>query len=127
VNLLVDTHLLLWAAVATRKLPAEALAILDDPAQPLWFSSASIWEVAIKYALGRSDFSVEPRRLRRGLLNQGWRELAMTGEHALATLDLPSLHKDPFDRILLAQAKTEGITLLTSDATLARYAGVRKV
>jgi len=125
---LVDTHLLLWAAGDPSKLSTEARAILEDPDHCPWFSAASLWEIAIKHALGRDDFKIEPRRLRRGLLDGGWRELAITSEHALATLDLAQVHKDPFDRILLAQAHAEGATLLTSDRILAAYGmGVRNV
>lgn len=84
--------------------------------------------MAIKHGLGREDFRVEPVRLRRGLLDNGWRDLAVSSEHAVATLDLPPLHKDPFDRMLLAQARVEGLSLVTSDERVARYPGdVRKV
>jgi len=103
--------------------------MLDDPASELWFSAASMWEIAIKRELGRDDFRIEPRRLRRGLVNEGgWRELAISSEHAIATLDLPPIHKDPFDRMLIAQAHVEGFTLLTSDSVVAQYPGpVHKV
>ena len=120
--LLVDTHLLLWAALEPEKLPAVAHALMADESNPLWFSAASIWEVAIKNSLGREDFRVDPRLLRRGLLDNGYVELPVTGEHAAAVAQLPPLHRDPFDRLLLAQATTEGVTLLTADATLAQYA-----
>jgi PIN domain nuclease of toxin-antitoxin system len=123
VTLLIDTHLLLWAAGEPQKLSKKARRLLDDPASQLWFSAASLWEVAIKHGLGREDFRVEPRRLRRGLLDNGWRELAISSEHAVATLDLPSHHMDPFDRMLLAQAQVEGLALVTSDELVARYAG----
>ena len=122
-TLLIDTHLLLWAAGEPQKLPKKARRLLDDPDSHLWFSAASLWEVAIKHGLGREDFRVEPRRLRRGLLDNGWRELAISSEHAVATLDLPPHHKDPFDRMLLAQAQVEGLALVTSDELVARYAG----
>lgn len=122
-NLLVDTHLLLWAAGDPQKLSRAARRLLDDAGNELWFSAASLWEVAIKHGLGREDFRVEPRRLRRGLLTHSWRELAITSEHAVATEDLPPTHKDPFDRMLLAQAAVEGLTLVTSDAIVARYPG----
>ena len=121
-TLLIDTHLLLWAAGDPQKLSRKARRLLDDPAAQLWFSAASLWEVTIKHGLGREDFRVAPRRLRRGLLDNGWRELAISSEHAVATLDLPLLHKDPFDRILLAQAQVEGLALVTSDELVARYA-----
>lgn len=122
-TLLVDTHLLLWAAGEPKKLSKKARQLLEDPDSRLWFSAASLWEVAIKHGLGRQDFRVEPRRLRRGLIDNGWRELAISSEHAVATLDLPPLHKDPFDRMLVAQARVEGLALVTSDEFLARYAG----
>ena len=122
-TLLIDTHLLLWAAGEPQKLPKKARRLLDDPDSHLWFSAASLWEVAIKHGLGREDFRVEPRRLRRGLLDNGWRELAISSEHVVAALDLPPHHKDPFDRMLLAQAQVEGLALVTSDELVARYAG----
>jgi len=122
VTLLVDTHLLLWAAGEPKKLSRKARQLLEDPDTQLWFSAASLWEVAIKHGLGRQDFRVEPRRLRRGLIDNGWRELAISSEHAVATLALPPLHKDPFDRMLVAQAGVEGLTLVTSDDAVARYA-----
>ena len=127
-TLLIDTHLLLWAAGQPQKLSRAARRLLGDPDARLWFSAASLWEVAIKHSLGREDFRVEPVRLRRGLLDNGWRELAVSSEHAVAALDLPPLHKDPFDRMLLAQARVEGLRLVTSDELVARYPGdVRKV
>lgn len=126
--LLVDTHLVLWSASQPERLSASSRQLLENPVSELWFSAASMWEIAIKCELGREDFRVEPRRLRRGLFNGGWRELAITSEHAVATLGLPPLHKDPFDRLLIAQAQVEGITLLTSDSIVAQYPGpVRKV
>jgi len=92
------------------------------------FSSASLWEVAIKHGLGRRDFGVNARLLRRGLLDNGYAELPITSEHAVALDSLPPIHKDPFDRILVAQSMVEGITLLTADPLLAQYPGpVRKV
>jgi PIN domain nuclease of toxin-antitoxin system len=128
VILLVDTHLVLWAAGEPEKLSADARRLLEDPLAQLWFSAASLWEVAIKHGLGREDFRVEPRRLRRGLIDNGWHELAVNSEHAVATADLPPIHKDPFDRMLLAQAHVEGATLITSDEVVAQYPGqARKV
>ncbi len=125
---LLDTHLLLWAAGRPDLLSAEALALIGDTGSELAFSAVSLWEVAIKNALGRADFSVNLRALRRGLLENGYREVPVLGEHALALETLPPHHRDPFDRMLVAQARIEGITLLTSDATLARYGEpVRKV
>ena len=125
---LLDTQLLLWAAGRADKLSAAARKILKDPDNELLFSAASLWEIAIKADLGREDFRVEPRMLRRGLLDNGYVELPVTCRHAVDIGGLPPLHKDPFDRLLLAQALSEGITLLTGDAQLARYPGpVRKV
>ncbi len=127
-NLLLDTHLLLWAAGQPEKLSAEASALLLEPDHQLVFSSASLWEITIKRGLGRPDFSVDPRRLWRRLLENGYRELPVTGEHAIAVEALPTLHKDPFDRILLAQARVEGLLLVTTDRVVAEYGDrVRKV
>jgi PIN domain nuclease of toxin-antitoxin system len=127
-NLLLDTHLLLWAASEPKRLSARARALLLDPANHLLFSAASLWEISIKNGLDRADFNVDPRRLWRMLLVSGYRELPVTSEHAVAVNELPSLHKDPFDRILVAQARVEGLTLLTVDRAVAKYGdGVRKV
>jgi PIN domain nuclease of toxin-antitoxin system len=128
VKLLLDTHLLLWVAGQPERLSTLATTLLADPRNELLFSAASLWEVAIKRGLGRADFRVEPRLLRRGLLDNGYRELPIAGEHAVAIDSLPPIHKDPFDRILVAQAMIEGITLLTSDPLVAQYPGpVRQV
>lgn len=125
---LVDTQLLLWASSAPKKLSKAARAVIEDSDVDLVFSAASLWEVSIKSTLGRDDFDVDPRKLRRGLLDNDWRELAIQSEHAVAVADLPALHKDPFDRMLLAQAHVEGFTLLTTDDVVAKYPGqVRKV
>lgn len=127
-KLLLDTHLLLWAAADSARLPSKARALIEDLDNSLVFSAASIWEVAIKCSLARDDFQVEPRLLRRGLLDNGYCELTVSSEHAVAIDLLPPIHKDPFDRILLAQAHVEGMTLLTSDAVVAKYPGpVRKL
>jgi PIN domain nuclease of toxin-antitoxin system len=128
VKLLLDTQLLLWAAGQPERLSAAARRLLNNPRNELFFSAASLWEIAIKHTLGRDDFRAEPRVLRRGLLDNGYAELPITSEHAVNIDTLPPLHKDPFDRILVAQAFSEGITLLTVDAQLAQYPGpVRKV
>ncbi|GLS21148.1 twitching motility protein PilT [Labrys miyagiensis] len=125
---LVDTHLLLWAASSPGRLSPEAAELLEDPENELIFSAASIWEVAIKSGLGRPDFHADVRLLRRGLLDNGYTELAVTSGHAVAIDALPPIHKDPFDRILIAQAMIEGIQLLTSDELVARYPGpIRQV
>lgn len=122
-KLLLDTHLLLWLALDSGKLSTRARSVIEDASNNLFFSAASIWEVAIKRGLDRDDFTVDPRLLRRGLLDNGYEELAIDSRHAVATLDLPPLHKDPFDRILVAQAIVEGMTLATADEAVARYPG----
>ena len=120
-RLLLDTHILLWAASSWRRLSPQARILLEDENNTLVFSVASIWEVAIKRGLGRSDFRVDPRLLRRGLMDNGYEELPILGQHTVAVDGLPPLHKDPFDRLLVAQALVEGITLLTMDSIVAGY------
>ncbi|PFH12162.1 PIN domain nuclease of toxin-antitoxin system [Collimonas sp. PA-H2] len=122
-KLLLDTHLLLWAAGTPDRLSAAALALIGSQENELFFSAASLWEIAIKRGLGRSDFQADARLLRRGLLDNGYSELAIGSEHAVAIDSLPSIHKDPFDRILVAQATVEGIVLLTVDSLVAQYPG----
>ncbi len=125
---LLDTQILLWAAGQPERLSASSRALLHDPGNELLFSAASLWEIAIKKTLGRTDFLVEPRLLRRGLLDNGYVEMPVTSQHAVNIDGLPPLHKDPFDRLLLAQAMSEGITFLTGDEQLTRYPGpVRRV
>lgn len=118
---LLDTHLLLWSAIAPSRLSAEARALISDPANELSYSAASIWEVAIKATLGREGFDVDPAALRDGLRANGYGELAIDGRHAAAVTLLPPLHRDPFDRLLVAQARVESMILLTSDETIASY------
>jgi PIN domain nuclease of toxin-antitoxin system len=120
---LLDTHLLLWAAGSPRRLSTQARKLLVDTDHQLFFSAASIWEITIKRGLGRADFQVEPALLRRGLLDNDYQELPIRSEHALAIEALPPIHKDPFDRMLVSQARTEGFTLLTSDPIVAQYPG----
>ena len=127
-NLLLDTHLLLWAASTPERLSADARDLMLDPGNQLVFSSSSLWEVTIKNSLARPDFNVDSRRLWRMLLINGYRELPVTSEHTVAVNDLPLLHKDPFDRILIAQARVEGLLLLTVDKAVASYGdGVQKI
>jgi PIN domain nuclease of toxin-antitoxin system len=127
-KLLLDTHLLLWAAGQPDRLPASARGLLEDATNEPIFSAASLWEIVIKRGLGRDDFQVDARLLRRGLLDNGYRELAITSEHVVAIDGLPPIHKDPFDRLLVAQSMVEGITLLTADPVVAQYpAPVQKV
>jgi PIN domain nuclease of toxin-antitoxin system len=127
-KLLLDTHLLLWAAGEPQRLSDDARLLIDAPENELIFSAASLWEIAIKRGLGRDDFQVDARLLRRALLDNRYDELPIFSGHTLAIDSLPPIHKDPFDRLLVAQATVEGILLLTSDALVARYPGpVRKV
>ncbi len=122
-KLLLDTHVLLWAAGQPEKLSASASSLIENPEHELLFSAASIWEVVIKSALGRNDFQVNARLLRRGLLDNRYGELPIHSEHVVSVDTLPIIHKDPFDRILIAQANVECITLLTADPIVARYPG----
>jgi len=127
-NLLVDTHLILWAAGEPDRLSPDARRYLEDEKNTVYFSAASLWEITIKGSLGRDDFIVDPRLLRRGLLDNDWHELVITSDHAIAVAALPAIHKDPFDRLLVAQANEEGLLLLTSNHFVASYPGsVRKV
>ena len=127
-KLLLDTHLLLWAAGEPERLSPSAHGLIQDEDNELFFSAASLWEIAIKRGLGRSDFQADARLLRRGLLDNGYSELPIISDHVVAIESLPAIHKDPFDRILVAQATVEGVTLLTGDPQVAQYPGpVRKV
>ena len=120
---LLDTLLLLWAAAEPRRLSKQARALIDNPDNDLLFSAASLWEVAIKRGLGRDDFKVDARLLRRGLLDNGYSELPIISGHVVAIDSLPPIHRDPFDRILVAQATVEGVTLLTIDSVVSQYPG----
>jgi PIN domain nuclease of toxin-antitoxin system len=123
VKLLLDTQLLLWATEESPRLPIAARRLIANPANELIFSVASIWEIAIKHGKGLSSFQARPGLVRGALLENGYVELDVTGKHVLAIANLPPIHKDPFDRILIAQAMVEGISFLTSDAVVARYPG----
>lgn len=127
-KLLLDTHLLLWAAGNPGKFSPTARKLLQAPDNRLVFSPVSLWEIAIKRSLGRADFQADPRLLRRGLLDNDYLELPVTSEHAVYVDTLPPLHKDPFDRLLIAQASVEGMLLLTANETVALYPGsIRRV
>jgi PIN domain nuclease of toxin-antitoxin system len=123
VKLLLDTHILLWAAGNPDRLSAATRALIEDPEHQLIFSAASVWEIAIKRGLGRPDFIADPRLLRRGMLDNGYTELPITSDHALAVDTLPQVHRDPFDRILVAQATVEGMVLVTADPVVMSYPG----
>jgi PIN domain nuclease of toxin-antitoxin system len=120
-KLLLDTHLLLWVAADHPALPDEARAVIEDEDNQLYFSVASMWEVVIKSSLGREDFQVDARVLRRSLIDAGYEELSIESHHAFEVATLPALHRDPFDRLLVGQAISEGIVLLTHDDQIKRY------
>ena len=122
------TGVLLWPAGEPKRLSASARRLINEPDNQLLFSAASLWEITIKRGLGRKDFQVDARMLRRGLLDNGYDELPISSDHVVASESLPPIHKDPFDRILVAQATVEGVTLLTGDLLVAQYPGpVRRV
>ena len=118
-KILLDTNILLWIAADT--LPKKAEEYILDETNELLFSSASIWEVVIKNGLGRSDFEVDPLSLYTGLIEYGYEQLAITAGHTLLIGNLPKLHNDPFDRVMIAQSISEGIPFLTSDEKLCKY------
>ena len=122
-KLLLDTHILLWAASEPQKLPVKIRQLIEDEENTLFFSAASIWEIVMKNGLGRSDFQIEPRMFRSALMDNGYLEVPITSEHVLFVHDLPPLHKDPFDRILVAQSSIEGMALLTVDQAVIDYGG----
>ena len=127
-KLLLDTHLLLWAVGEPDRLSPKAHDLIENPESELLFSAASLWEIAIKRGLGRDDFQVDTRLLRRGLLDNDYSELPIVSDHVVAIESLPPIHKDPFDRVLVAQATVEGIRLLTTDTLVAQYPGpIQKV
>lgn len=120
-KLLLDTHLVLWLAIEPGRLSPAALALIRDRRSALTFSVASLWEVAIKTSLGRPDFRVDAAALRAGLLERGFEECPIRADHVLRVASLPWIHRDPFDRLLVAQADVDQLTLLTQDAALAGY------
>ncbi len=122
-KLLLDTHLLLWAAQGIDHLPPDAQTLMSEPENELFFSVASLWEIVIKCGLGREDFKVDPQVFRRSMLDNGYHELPILSGHVVAVGTLPNIHKDPFDRLLVAQAIVEGIMLLTADKQVAKYSG----
>ena len=120
-KLLLDTNMLLWAM--DDSLPDKAKVLLEDSLVTLFFSTISIWEVGIKNNLGKPDFSVDPRELYDTLLLCGYEELSINAEHTILSSTLPLIHKDPFDRILIAQSIKEGIPFVTSDKMIRDYPG----
>ena len=125
---LLDTHFAIWVTIDSPRISSEARKILLNPGNDFVFSVSSIWEIAIKRGLGRLDFPYDPREIRRQLIKNGHEELVIDSRHVVLVDSLAPIHKDPFDRILIAQAIVEGIILLTTDATIAQYPGsIRKV
>lgn len=120
-RLLLDTHVLIWLALEPSKLSRDSLALLEDSRNEMLFSAVSIWEIAIKHALKKPDFRVDPRDMRQACLDNSIREIAMTSDHAIVVGTLPLIHRDPFDRLLVAQAVVEAAELVTRDRTIARY------
>ena len=123
-RLLLDTHILIWAAGDSGRLPDRLRALISDEQNELLFSPASLWEIVIKQAQSRPDFRADPAMLRERLLQNGYIELPINGEHTLAIAELPPIHKDPFDRILIAQSKIERIPLVTVDRAVLQYPGL---
>ncbi len=126
-RLLLDTHLLLWTTASSKRLPREARALIENAVNEIYFSAASIWELAIKLSLGRKDFRIDLSALQTALPDMGLIELPVTAVHAAGVTKLPLIHRDPFDRLLIAQSIAEPLTLLTNDALLARYSDGVKV
>jgi PIN domain nuclease of toxin-antitoxin system len=124
---LLDTHLVLWSAFEPHRLSPGAAKLLRSRDKPISFSLATIWEVAIKTSLQRPGFSVDPGHLRLALLAEGFNELPIQPAHVLRVGALPWVHRDPFDRLMVAQAAEEGLTLLTADAALTGYGRVVKL
>jgi PIN domain nuclease of toxin-antitoxin system len=120
-RLLLDTHILLWAVRGSSKLPLIARQLIADPQNSLHFSVMSLWEIVIKSGYKRPDFDIDARELRPLLLSNGYRELSMSAQHALHVMHLPPLHRDPFDRAIIAQTLVEGLTLVTHDTIVADY------
>ena len=121
---LLDTHLLLWALNDPERLGAATRDAIEDPANDVLFSTASIWEVAIKTQLGRPDFAVRAETIAKEALVRGFAELLIRWQSASVVADLPLHHRDPFDRILLAQAITEPVHLYTVDRKLVQYSSL---
>jgi PIN domain nuclease of toxin-antitoxin system len=121
VRVLIDTHLLLWTVASSRRLPKAARSLILDAANDVFYSAASVWEVSIKSTLGRTGLKADPTVLVRALAQSGFSELPVTAAHAARVARLPAIHRDPFDRLLVAQSLAEPMTLLTNDAVLVGY------
>lgn len=120
-NLLLDTHIALWAITDSPRLPGKARELIASPKSSVWISAATVWEIAIKHSLGRGDMPVSSQDALCYFRESGYGFLPIEPEHAVAIEDLPEHHEDPFDRILVAQALVEPMRLITHDAIVARY------
>ena len=120
-NYLLDTHILLWSLIDPERVPGPMRRLIEDAENRVWFSAASIWEIAIKHSLAKAEFAVEPATIWKAARETGLEELAVTAEHAVGVNALPWLHKDPFDRVLVAQARAAGMKLLSVDREVNAY------
>lgn len=120
-NYLLDTHILLWTLIDPDRVPARIRRIVEDTGNRVWFSAASIWEIAIKHSLAKPEFAMEAATIWKAARETGLDELAVTAEHAIGVDALPWLHRDPFDRLLVAQAHTEDMKLLSVDPKVNAY------
>ncbi|MDA3948110.1 MAG: type II toxin-antitoxin system VapC family toxin [Spirochaeta sp.] len=123
-RLLLDTHIALWAVTDSPRLPEAARSVILAPQNEVWISAASIWEISIKYALGRGGMPISGTEAVHWFTVSGYRDLSITATHAAAVGALPAIHRDPFDRILIAQAQTEPLRLVTHDEVIAQYSDV---
>ena len=126
-KLLLDTHVLLWAVASSRRLSRAARRLIEVPENEVFYSAANLWEIAIKSGLGRSDFRIDVEAFHAALPESGLAELPIRAAHAVAIQKLPDIHRDPFDRMLIAQALTEPLVLVTNDALLAKYPATVRV
>ena len=126
-NFLLDTHILIWVAISPHKISLELASLLSDPSNHLYFSSASIWEIPLKESLGKRDFEISSKKLHGGLIENGYKEIKVSALHAMEVIKLPFIHRDPFDRILVATAIWENMPLLTNDSTLSAYHSLVRV
>ncbi len=120
-RLLLDTHVALWALVDDPRLNAQVRQRIASADTQVWISAASVWEIAIKHGLGRGDMPISARQALAYFDAAGYALLPITAEHTAATAELPALHADPFDRLLVAQALHEPLRLVTHDKQVARY------
>ena len=126
-NFLLDTHILIWAAISPHKISSELANLLSGPSNHLYFSSASIWEISIKESLGKRDFKISSKKLHSGLIENGYKEIKVSALHAMEVIKLPFIHRDPFDRILVATAIWENMPMLTNDSKLSPYHSLVRV